>query len=338
MRGPAVSEAIMEVKNLSKHYPLRKGLLIQRKVGWAKVIDDVTFDLRPGETFGLVGESGSGKTILARMLIGLVKPTAGGVYFKKENILQADKERTYQYRRNVQMIYQNPLLSLNPRRTVGESIELPIRNFKLFSDTASRKKRVLEILDVVGMEPYHANRYPHEFSGGQVQRIGIARALASDARVLILDEPVSALDVSIQAQILNLLGDLKEQFDLTYLFIANNLNVIEHVSDRVAVLCGGRIVEMAPAGLLFEKPLHPHTRILMAAIVSIDRRRGTGDVPELAGASQAVGHTPKLADYCAYAYRCPEVEEVCLSKEPKLETSEGEHFVACHRCTTSRVD
>lgn len=327
-------EAVIEIKNLSKRYPIKQGLLIERRVGWARVIDNVSFDLKPRETFGLVGESGSGKTVLARLIMALLTPTSGEVRFKGQNVFGMSRDQMYEYRRNVQMIYQNPLFALNPRRTVGESIELPMRNFELFGgDGGARRKRLTELLEIVGLNPYHANRYPHEFSGGQVQRVGIARALASDAKMLVLDEPVSSLDVSIQAQILNLLDDLKEQFGLTYLFIGNNLNVIEHVSDRVAVLSSGKIVELAPTDVLFNTPLHPHTKVLMAAILSIDRVGRKIDVSALVKEGEMAKRKITEGPCCVYASECVEAEERCFSEEPPLTAVDEQHFAACHKLT-----
>jgi oligopeptide transport system ATP-binding protein len=270
--------------------------------------------------------------VLARLLMALIQPTSGTVLFQGRNLFEMNRSEMFEYRRNVQMIYQNPLLSLNPRRTVGESIELPMRNFKLLKgDRKARKRRVAELLETVGLNPYHGNRYPHEFSGGQVQRIGIARALASKANVLVLDEAVSALDVSIQAQILNLLRELREEFDLTYLFIASNLNVIEHVSDRVAVLYRGRIVELAPAQVLFDEPLHPHTEILMAAILSIDRSPGRLDVSELVHEVESAKGRLEEGGACGFATVCGRAQKVCYEELPELRRVDAEHFVACHQ-------
>jgi oligopeptide/dipeptide ABC transporter ATP-binding protein len=327
----STNEAIIQVQELTKRYPVKRGFLVERTVGWSSVVDKVSFDLKAGETFGLVGESGSGKTVLSRMVMGLVTPTAGDVRFKGRDVFAMKRDELFDYRRNVQLVYQNPLLSLNPRRTVGESIELPMRNFQVFGgDEAARKRKIAEILETVGLNDYHANRYPHEFSGGQIQRVGIARALASDAKVLVLDEPVSALDVSIQAQILNLLRDLKERLGLTYLFVANNLNVIEHVSDRVLVLYRGKVVELAPTSDLFNEPLHPHTKILMAAILSIDRKTAKIDLAELVRTAQAAKRGLREGPCCVYAAECAQAQEKCFCQEPPLRSVGRGHLVACH--------
>ncbi|NLE46633.1 MAG: ATP-binding cassette domain-containing protein [Chloroflexi bacterium] len=322
-------EPIVEAKDLVKDYPKKEGFLIERRVGWNRVVDGVSFTLLPGETLSLVGESGCGKTVVARMVMTLVKPTAGTILFRGDDVFRCSPQTLREYRRTVHLVYQNPLLSLNPRRTVGESIALPIRNFGLYNTAKERAMRVAEVLETVGLNGMYANRYPHEFSGGQIQRVGIARGLASGAQVFVLDEPVSALDVSIQAQILNLLRDLKESLGLTMLFIGNNLNVIQHVADRIVVLCHGRMIEVGPTSSVFAHPLHPHTRRLLDAILSVDRAHRASTGPVARGGEVAMGREPAIG--CSYAEDCPQACGECRSAVPQLRTIEAEHSVACHQ-------
>jgi ABC-type oligopeptide transport system ATPase subunit len=256
---------LVSVRNLRKEFPGKTG-------GRIVAVEDVSFDVMARETFGLAGPSSSGKSTIGRMILGLLSPTAGSVAFEGAEITSMQPRELLSVRRHMQIVFQNPLASLNPRRTIGASIELPMINFRL-GNARQRRARVAELLSLVGLEPKHSERYPHEFSGGQAQRIGIARALATNARFLFLDEPVSALDVSIQAQILNLLKELQERLGLTYLFVANNLNVVQHVSDRVAIIKDGRIIEMAAARDLFDAPQDEYTKTLMSAVLSLSRRR-----------------------------------------------------------------
>ncbi len=260
---------LIEVRSLSKHYPIRKGTLFPKRVGTLEAVDDVSFDIYPGETIGLVGESGAGKSTLGLMILGLLTPTSGTVSFEGRDIRDLSRSDVREIHRQMQIIFQDPFSSFNPRLPVATSIELPLRNFGWDSET-DRRNRVLELLEIVGLNPSHADRYPHQFSGGQAQRLGIARALALQPRFIVLDEPVSALDVSIQAQILNLLADLQSEFGLTFLFIANSLSVVHHVSDRVAVMYRGAIVEMGTRDRVFYDTQHEHTKALLSSILTLD--------------------------------------------------------------------
>jgi oligopeptide/dipeptide ABC transporter ATP-binding protein len=316
---------MVEVKNLVKHYPVRGGMM-QGVVAWVQAVDDVSFIVREGETLGLVGESGCGKTTVGRTMLRLVEPTRGSVNFNGVDILKLKGKELKNMRRNMQIIFQDPYASLDPRIPVGESIAegLKIHNI---GNNDSRFQVVLETLKKVGMEDYHARRYPHEFSGGQRQRIGIARALALRPKFIVADEPVSALDVSIQSQVLNILKDLQQEFGLTYIFIAHNLSVVEHISDRVAVMYLGKIVEVADRDELFRSPLQPYTQALMSAIPIPDptfkRERIIlqGDVPSPI-------NPPKG---CRFHPRCPVAIEVCSKMEPPLVEAGPDHLAACWR-------
>jgi peptide/nickel transport system ATP-binding protein/oligopeptide transport system ATP-binding protein len=320
----ANGQPLIEVINLSVHFPVRAGIL-RRVSAWIQAVDDVSFSIRQGETLGLVGESGCGKTTVGRAILRLVQPTRGTVRFGGADILALKGPELRAMRRDAQIIFQDPVSSLDPRMLIAESIGegLAIHGIGTARD---RMERVLELLRRVGLEEYHARRYPHEFSGGQLQRIGIARALALSPRFIVADEPVSALDVSIQAQVLNLLKDLQAQLHLTYLFIAHNMSVVEHVSDRVAVMYLGKIVEIAPRQELFSNPLHPYTRALMSAIPP------TGERPQrqpnlLAGDVPSPLNPPSG---CHFHPRCPEVlRDVCPFSEPVLREVRPGHQVAC---------
>ena len=314
---------LIRVENLVKYFPVRRGLL-RRIVGDTKAVDDVSFTVRYGETLGLVGESGCGKTTVGRTMLRLLEPTSGDVYFEDRNIFELDAGEMKALRREMQIIFQNPFASLNPRVPIGNSIAEGL----VIHGIGSKRERadsVIEALHRVGLEDYHARRFPHEFSGGQRQRIVIARALALQPKFIICDEPVSALDVSIQSHVLNILKDLQEEFKLTYLFIAHDLSVVEHISDRVAVMYLGKIVEMAPRARLFENPQHPYTKALMSAIpipdptVKRDRIILKGDVPS--------SLDPPAG--CSFHPRCPAAMEVCGERTPALMEIEPEHFVAC---------
>ncbi len=316
---------LLNVKNMKKYYPVRSGLL-QRVTGWVKAVDDVSFHVYEGETLGLVGESGCGKTTAGRTILRLLPHTDGTVEFEGENVFEYDKRQLKQMRRDMQIIFQDPYSSLDPRMPIGESISEGLRVHTKMNAQA-RYDVVVEMLTRVGMRADHARRYPHEFSGGQRQRIGIARALALRPRFIVCDEPVSALDVSIQASVLNLLRELQEDFGLTYLFIAHNLSVVEHFSDRVGVMYLGKMVEMAPREKLFRNPLHPYTQALMSAIpipnpkLAAQRKRVIleGDVPSPL-------NPPKG---CRFHTRCPLAYDRCAQEEPPFKDYGGEHFAAC---------
>ncbi|HLQ34982.1 MAG TPA: dipeptide ABC transporter ATP-binding protein [Chloroflexota bacterium] len=310
------------------HFPLTKGIIFQRRVGAVQAVDGVSFEVRRGETLGLVGESGCGKSTLGRAILQLYRPTEGDVIFEGTDLTKIGGERLRRMRRRMQMIFQDPYASLNPRMTVGSIVAEPIEIHKL-ARGKEKRERVQELLKVCGLNPYFANRYPHEFSGGQRQRIGIARALAVNPAFIVADEPVSALDVSIQAQIINLLEELQDEFQLTYLFIAHDLSVVRHISDRVAVMYLGRIVELADRDELYLNPAHPYTKALLSAVPipdpRIERKREriilTGDVPTPVNPPQG----------CRFHTRCPIAIEVCAEVDPEWRDIGGNHWVACHR-------
>jgi oligopeptide transport system ATP-binding protein len=320
-------DALLEVNNLVMHFPLTQGIIFQRKVGAVQAVDGISFEVRKGETLGLVGESGCGKSTTGRAILQLYKPTSGEINFKGKDLTKLNGGDMRKIRRHLQMIFQDPYASLNPRMTVGSIIAEPMQIHGLVSK-GDRNRRVQELLQTVGLNPYFANRYPHEFSGGQRQRIGIARALAANPDFIVADEPVSALDVSIQAQIVNLLEDLQDQFGLTYLFIAHDLSVVKHISDRVAVMYLGKIVEMANRNDLYDQPLHPYTKALLSAVPipdpKIERGREriilSGDVPSPINPPSG----------CHFHTRCAYVMDVCKQIDPIFADQGGGHFVACH--------
>ena len=322
---PSGGDNILEVRNLVKHFPITKGFIFQRQVGAVKAVDGVTFSIRRGETLGLVGESGCGKTTTGRVILRLMEPTSGEALFEGRNIFKLSKEELRKMRRDMQIIFQDPYSSLNPRMTVGDIIGEPLEIHNL-ARGKEKLRRVQELLEVVGLSPYHVNRYPHEFSGGQRQRIGIARALAVNPKLIICDEPVSALDVSIQAQVLNLLQELQKEFGLTYLFIAHDLSVVKHISDRIAVMYLGKIAEIARADEMFENPQHPYTEALLSAVPIPDpgmRRERIilpGDVPSPVNPPQG----------CRFHTRCLYARESCRVNEQVLIDYWGNgHEVAC---------
>ena len=316
--------ALLEVKNLKKHFPIKKGIL-SRTVGYVRAVDGISFTLRRGETLGLVGESGCGKTTVGRSIMRLIEPTSGQVNFNGQDLLGLCKEELRQVRASFQIIFQDPFSSLNPRMNVGQIIAEPIKNH-LKEPRAEIKKRVAYLMEKVGLHPGQMNRYPHEFSGGQRQRIGIARALALNPLVIVCDEPVSALDVSIQAQVINLLAQLQEQMNLSYLFIAHDLSVVEHISDRIAVMYLGRFVELATDQELYHNPLHPYSQALLSAVPVPDpevRKKSIlleGDVPSPLNPPSG----------CTFHTRCPECKEVCVHESPAFRDLGGAHWVACH--------
>ncbi|MBO9358879.1 MAG: dipeptide ABC transporter ATP-binding protein [Thermomicrobium sp.] len=320
-------EVLLDVRNLKMYFPLTRGIILQRRIGWLKAVDDISFQIFRGETLGLVGESGCGKSTTGRAILQLYKPTAGEVLFNGVDLTKLPPGEMRKMRRHMQMIFQDPYASLNPRMTVGSIIAEPMQIHNLVPKE-QRNQRVQELLEVVGLNPYFANRYPHEFSGGQRQRIGIARALAANPEFIVADEPVSALDVSIQAQIINLLEELQEKFHLTYLFIAHDLSVVRHISDRVAVMYLGKIVELADRNALYDDPLHPYTKALLSAVPipdpKIEKKREriilTGDVPSPINPPSG----------CRFHTRCPYAMDVCAKVEPRFVDQGGGHFVACH--------
>jgi oligopeptide transport system ATP-binding protein len=317
-------EILLEVRNLRKYYPVTKGFIFQRQVGAVKAVDDLSFFIRKGETLGLVGESGCGKTTTGRVILRLQEPTQGEALFEGRDIFKLHKEELRRLRRDMQIIFQDPYSSLNPRMTVGDIIGEPLEIHNL-ARGKEKVRRVQELLEVVGLSPYHANRYPHEFSGGQRQRIGIARALAVNPKLIIADEPVSALDVSIQAQVLNLLEELQKEFGLTYLFIAHDLSVVKHISDRIAVMYLGKIVELADTEELFSNPQHPYTEALLSAvpIPNPEMRRERiilpGDVPSPVNPPAG----------CRFHTRCLYAQASCKVDEPPFADIGGGHFLAC---------
>ncbi len=317
-------EILLEVKHLVKHYPVTKGFIFQRQVGAVRAVDGLDFYIRKGETLGLVGESGCGKTTTGRVILRLQEPTSGEALFETRDIFKLGKEELRRMRRNMQIIFQDPYSSLNPRMTVGDIIGEPLEIHNL-ARGKEKVRRVQELLEVVGLSPYHANRYPHEFSGGQRQRIGIARALAVNPKLIIADEPVSALDVSIQAQVLNLLQELQKEFGLTYLFIAHDLSVVKHISDRIAVMYLGKIVELADADELFSNPQHPYTEALLSAVpipnpeMRRDRIILPGDVPSPVNPPSG----------CRFHTRCLYAQPSCSVDEPEFVDIGNGHFVAC---------
>ena len=329
--GPG-NNTIVKLDDIRMHFPVTSGIIFQRKVGEVKAVDGVSFEIKRGETLGLVGESGCGKTTLGRVVLMLYKPTAGQVQFEGQELTRMRAGDIRRMRRRMQMIFQDPYASLNPRMSVGSIIAEPIVIHSLAKSRNERRERVQELMRIVGLNPYYANRYPHEFSGGQRQRIGVARALAVQPSFIVADEPVSALDVSIQAQIINLLEELQDSFELTYLFIAHDLSVVRHISDRVAVMYLGKIMELTDRRELYENPLHPYTKALMSAVpipdpaVEAKRERIilTGDVPSPL-------HPPPG---CVFNTRCPIAIDECRARIPDWRNVGGpgnEHWVACHR-------
>lgn len=330
------ADTLISVKDLKMYFPITQGIIFQRHVGDIKAVDGLSFDIKRGETLGLVGESGCGKSTTGRAILQLYRPTDGSVQYSGTELTTLKGESMRRMRRHMQMIFQDPYASLNPRMTVGNIVGEPLEVHNILSGKA-RRDRVKELLDIVGLNPYFINRYPHEFSGGQRQRIGIARALAVQPDFIVCDEPISALDVSIQAQVINLLEELQEEFGLTYLFIAHDLSVVRHISDRVAVMYLGKIVELTDRDTLYRNPLHPYTRALLSAVPIPDpvaeaereKRRLilTGDVPSPA-------NPPKGCNFCT---RCYEKDRVWKEQgidtcevEPEFREVEPGHWVACH--------
>ena len=319
-----MSEVLLKADNIVKHFPIHGGVF-SRQVAAVKAVQNISFELKKGETLGLVGESGCGKSTLGRCLIKLIEPSEGKIFFKGEDITHAEGDKLRELRKHMQIIFQDPYASLNPRMTIGTILEEPLIIHNLYSSEKDRKDRVRELIDLVGLRPEHLSRYPHEFSGGQRQRVGIARALAVNPELIICDEPVSALDVSIQAQVINLLMELQQKLGLTYVFIAHDLKVVEHVSTKVAVMYLGQIVEMADAEELYKNPQHPYTKALLSAIPVPDPKPReqriilTGDVPSPINPPSG----------CYFHPRCPMASDECKTQKPVLKSNGDQHFVSC---------
>ncbi|MFI0261607.1 ABC transporter ATP-binding protein [Streptomyces sp. NPDC017056] len=334
--GGAAGEPVLDVRELAKHYPLTRGVVLRKQVGAVKAVDTVSFVLRKGETLGIVGESGCGKSTVAKLLVGLEKPTGGRILYRGEDVTKLSGRALKAVRRNIQMVFQDPYTSLNPRMTVGDIIGEPYDIHPEVAPKGDRRKKVQELLDVVGLNPEYVNRYPHQFSGGQRQRIGIARGLALRPEIIVADEPVSALDVSVQAQVVNLLERLQDEFDLSYVFIAHDLSVVRHISDRVAVMYLGRFAEVGTEEEIYGHPTHPYTQALLSAVPvpdpeARDRRERillTGDVPSPADPPSG----------CRFRTRCWKARERCALEVPPLAVPEGfegvpgpaRHDSACH--------
>lgn len=322
------NETLLDVRDLKMHFPLTQGIILQRTVGYVHAVDGVSFSISRGKTLGLVGESGSGKTTIGRTIARLYKPTSGQIFFDNQDLATLEGEPLRQMRRRVQMIFQDPYASLNPRFTIGSLIAEPMHIYQIGSRQEIRD-RTAELLRVVGLRPEYIDRYPHEFSGGQRQRIAVARALSINPEFMIADEPVSALDVSIRAQILNLLQRLQQQLHLTYLFVSHDLSVIRHMTDRIAVMYLGKIVELANRDELYDTPKHPYTRALLSAVPIpdpiIEKKRQriilSGDLPSPI-------HVPSG---CRFHTRCPMAQQICREVEPSFELKDGrDHYAACH--------
>lgn len=318
---------LVEAQNLKKYFPITRGIVFQRRIGEVKAVDDISFKIYKGETLGLVGESGSGKTTTGRTLLRLHEPTGGKIFFEGQDLLALDSEGMRTIRRRMQMIFQDPYASLNPRMTIGTIVGEPLEVHDHMRG-AKKNDRIKELLELVGINSQLVNRYPHEFSGGQRQRIGVARALALNPDLIICDEPIASLDVSIQAQVVNLLKELQDEFQLTYLFIAHDLSMVRHISDRMAVMYLGKLMELANAVELSDNPLHPYTKALMSAVpvpdpdVEEQRQRIIleGDIP-------SPSNPPKG---CNFNTRCPLAESICFNEDPVFREVKPNHFVACH--------
>jgi oligopeptide/dipeptide ABC transporter ATP-binding protein len=326
--APRAGEPLVEVRDLVKHFPLTRGIVFRRSIGEVRAVDGVSFDVLRGETLGIVGESGCGKSTTARLLLRLMDPTSGSVKFEGSEIATIKGAELKAMRREMQMIFQDPYSSLNPRKTVGSIIGEPFAIHGLKTGEGERRREVRELMDLVGLNPEHYNRYPHEFSGGQRQRIGVARALALRPKLIVADEPVSALDVSIQAQILNLLGELQRELGLTLIFIAHDLSVVRHMCDRIAVMYLGKIVELASGDRLYTHPRMPYTGALMSAVPVADPRLAAAKQRQVLGGDVPSPTNPPPA--CRFHTRCWKAQEVCRVDEPVLEAKEGGNLAACH--------
>ncbi|WP_066947394.1 ABC transporter ATP-binding protein [Streptomyces lushanensis] len=331
-----MAEAVLEVTDLVKHYPLTRGVLIRKQIGAVRAVDGVSFALAPGETLGIVGESGCGKSTVARTLVGLERPTSGRIRYKGEDITRLSGRALKAVRRNIQMVFQDPYTSLNPRMTVGDIVGEPFEIHPEAAPKGDRRRKVQELLDVVGLDPEYVNRYPHQFSGGQRQRIGIARGLALRPEVIVADEPVSALDVSVQAQVINLMERLQNEFGLAYVFIAHDLSVVRHISDRVGVMYLGRLVELGSDSEIYDRPTHPYTQALLSAVPPPDpAARAHRDRIILAGEVPSPARPPSG---CRFRTRCWKAQERCAVEEPELtvpvafrgQKGPAAHPSACH--------
>jgi oligopeptide transport system ATP-binding protein len=320
-------DPLLEVSHLVKHFPIKSGALIDREVATVHAVDDVSLTLHEGETLGLVGESGCGKSTLCRTILQLLQPSSGSVKYEGRELVGLSRKQLTPLRRQMQMIFQDPYGSLNPRKRVGQIVGDPLRLHGIASGDELRRQ-VQELLERVGLQPEHYNRYPHEFSGGQRQRIGIARALALRPKLIIADEPVSALDVSIQAQIINLLDDLQDEFGLSYIFVAHDLGVVRHVSDRIAVMYLGKLVESSPGQVLYDRPVHPYTNALLSAVPIPDPKLNAKRKPLIVEGDVPSAVNPPSA--CRFHTRCPWATEVCSEDEPPLVDYGSDQIVACH--------
>jgi oligopeptide transport system ATP-binding protein len=319
---------LIRVENLTKYFPIMRGIIVQKQVGAVHAVDDISFVIHKGETLGLVGESGCGKSTTGRTIIQLYKATSGKVYYRENELTNLKGEGLRLLRRNMQIIFQDPYASLNPRLSVGDIVGEPLEVHGILKTGKERRERVQELLQLVGLNPYFINRYPHEFSGGQRQRIGVARALALQPEFIVCDEPISALDVSIQAQVVNLLEELQNKFGLTYLFIAHDLSMVRHISDRTAVMYLGKVVELANREELYNQPMHPYTQALLSAVPVpdplVERKRQRiilkGDVPSPVNPPSG----------CRFHPRCPLAQQICQEVQPEWREADSDHWVACH--------
>ena len=321
-------ETLYEIRDLKKHFPLTSGMIFRKQVGAVHAVDGVSFDVKRGETLGLVGESGCGKSTTGRLLLRLLDPTSGSIKFEGEEIADIKPKQLIEFRRDAQMIFQDPYSSLNPRKTVGSIIGEPFAIHGMKTGEGERRSAVQELMDTVGLNPEHFNRYPHEFSGGQRQRIGVARAIALKPKLIVADEPVSALDVSIQAQVLNLLRELQRDLGLTLIFIAHDLSVVRHMCDRVAVMYLGKIVEMAGSDQLYGHPRHPYTGALMSAVPIADPKLAAVKKRQILAGDVPSPTNPPAA--CRFHTRCWKAQDICHQDEPLLEAKDGGNIAACH--------